>query len=144
MAKVNVPGHTGLLSMYLKKAYKPVVCLSSTSMSRVSTLIEKVNYCTQGLTISKIDKVEKSVKFEGEIVTAEDADAVSTFADLVTAQDSKQEQIFKLEGRGAQPIYFAAVISNLDDTFKAGEDATFTGTLTINGETSTNNPHEGD
>ena len=44
MADSNVKGHTGLLSVYDSAAYKPIVCFTSTSMSSVLRLIDKVNY----------------------------------------------------------------------------------------------------
>ena len=58
MAETNVKGHTGLLSVYVTSAYKPIVCLTSTSMSSVLRLIEKVNYCTAGETVKTIDGID--------------------------------------------------------------------------------------
>ena len=73
MADVNVKGHTGLLSVYDTAAYKPIVCLTSTSMSSVLRLIEKVNYCTQGETIRTIDGIDRTVSFDAEVMTVDAA-----------------------------------------------------------------------
>ena len=136
MAETNVKGHTGLLSVYVTSAYKPIVCLTSTSMSSVLRLIEKVNYCTAGETIKTVDGIDRTVSFDAEIVTGHATG--SSYAELVGMQGS--EQTFKIEGRGSSAQYFTAVISNLDDSFAAGEDATFSGTLTINGDILTSDP----
>ena len=138
MANTNVKGHTGLLSVYLTSAYKPIVCLTSTSMSSVLRLIEKVNYCTAGETVQTIDGVDRTVSFDAEVMTVGTPEDAASLSEIMGLQG--EEQTFKLEGRGTAPQYFAAVISNLDDSYAAGEDATFSGTLTINGDILTTDP----
>jgi len=140
MADVNVKGHTGLLSVYDTAAYKPIVCLTSTSMSSVLRLIEKVNYCTQGETVRTIDGIDRTVSFDAEVMTVDDtAEAKNaSYSELLGLQG--EEQTFKLEGRGTGQ-YFSAVISNLSDTFPGEGDATFSGTLTINGDISASDPN---
>lgn len=133
---VNVKGHTGLLSVYDTTAYKPIVCLTSTSMSSVLRLIEKVNYCTQGETIKTIDGIDRTVSFDAEVMTV-DGTSNASYAELLALQEV--EQTFKLEGRGVAQ-YFKAVISDLSDTFPGEGDATFSGTLTINGDISETDP----
>ena len=137
MANTNVKGHTGLLSVYVTSAYKPIVCLTSTSMSSVLRLIEKVNYCTAGETVQTIDGIDRTVSFDAEVMTL-DGTTDASLSEIMALQGA--EQTFKLEGRGSAPQYFAAVISNLDDSYAAGEDATFSGTLTINGDILTSDP----
>lgn len=141
MAKTNVKGHTGLLSIFLTAGYKPVVCLTSTSMDRVSEMTEKVNYCTEGETVSSVDRITRTVNLDGEVVTIDEADNGATYDDLVAAMESKQEQRFKIEGRGSTQ-YFKAVIASLGDNFTAGDDATFSGQLNVNGEITETDPEE--
>ena len=136
MADVNVKGHSGILSVYVTAAYKPIVCLTSTSMSSVLRLIEKVNYCTQGETIRTIDGIDRTVSFDAEVMTV-DGTSNASYAELLALQGV--EQTFKLEGRGVAQ-YFTAVISDLSDTFPGDGDATFSGTLTINGDISETDP----
>ena len=140
MADVNVKGHTGLLSVYDTTAYKPIVCLTSTSMSSVLRLIEKVNYCTQGETVRTIDGIDRTVSFDAEVMTVDTPATKASYAELLTLQG--EEQKFKLEGRGTEQ-FFKAVISDLSDTFPAEGDATFSGTLTINGDISETDPEDG-
>ena len=137
MADVNVKGHSGILSVYVTAAYKPIVCLTSTSMSSVLRLIEKVNYCTQGETIRTIDGIDRTVSFDAEVMTVDSGATSASYAELLAMQGV--EQTFKLEGRGVAQ-YFTAVISDLSDTFPGEGDATFSGTLTINGDIETTNP----
>ena len=139
MADVNVKGYTGLLSVYDTTAYKPIVCLTSTSMSSVLRLIETVNYCTQGETIRTIDGIDRTVSFDAEVMTV-DGNTNASYAELLELQG--EEQTFKLEGRG-EAKYFKAVISDLSDTFPGEGDATFSGTLTINGDISETEPEAG-
>ncbi len=141
MADVNVKGHTGLLSVYDTAAYKPIVCLTSTSMSSVLRLIDKVNYCTQGETIRTIDGIDRTVSFDAEVMTVDavGGTANASYAELLGLQG--EEQTFKLEGRG-DAQYFSAVISDLSDTFPGEGDATFSGTLTINGNISETDPED--
>ena len=139
MANTNVKGADGVLSFHDGTAYKPIICLTSTSMSRVSEVIKKVNYCTQGETRSKVDSITRTVNFDGEVMTVgTPADGVS-YDDLITAIESMEEQNFRLDGRGATQ-YFKAIIANLDDTYPGEGDATFSGSLTINGDVSETDP----
>ena len=140
MADVNVKGHTGLLSVYDTTAYKPIVCLTSTSMSSVLRLIEKVNYCTQGETIRTIDGIDRTVSFDAEVMTVDTPATKASYAELLELQG--EEQTYKLEGRGTEQ-FFKAVISDLSDTFPGEGDATFSGTLTINGDISETDPEGG-
>ena len=130
----NIKGQEALLSLYVGSAYKPIVCLTETSTNRVSEIIQKVNYCTKGVPISKVDSVSTTVNISGEIVTlGQDDTGKATYKDLITAIESKQEQTFKYETlNSATPEYFKAVIASLDGTFGEG-DATFSGSLTVNG-----------
>ncbi len=139
MADVNVKGHTGLLSVYDTAAYKPIVCLTSTSMSSVLRLIDKVNYCTQGETIKTIDGIDRTVSFDAEVMDVDTPANNASYAELLALQG--EEQAFKLEGRG-DAQYFSAVISDLSDTFPGEGDATFSGTLTINGDISATDPED--
>ena len=140
MADSNVKGHTGLLSVYDTTAYKPIVCLTSTSMSSVLRLIEKVNYCTQGKTVRTIDGIDRTVSFDAEVMDVDTPATNASYAELLALQG--EEQTFKLEGRG-ELKYFSAVISDLSDTFPGEGDATFSGTLTINGDISATDPKAG-
>src|SRR5690606_13265272 len=63
-------GWNGVLSVWdsTASAYKPLACLTSTSHSMTGNTSEKVNMCTQGKTITKLQSITETVDFEGEVI----------------------------------------------------------------------------
>ena len=57
--KKMVKGYTGILSIKDASAYKPLVCLTSTSVERSAETSDMVNYCTQGETVTQIDGITR-------------------------------------------------------------------------------------
>lgn len=134
----TVKGHTGHISLYEGAAYKPIACLTSTSLSRVTEVSEKVNYCTGGETVTTVDRINTTISLDGEFV--DDVDKAS-YNTLVTAMESKEEQYFKIEGRdGVQ--YAKGIISDLSDTFAGDGDATFSMSITVNGGVTSTDPKD--
>ncbi len=137
--KKYVKGHTGILSVKDASTYKPLVCLTSTSVDRSVNTSEMVNYCTQGETITQIDSISRSVSFDAIIVDETDLGGGSGYNDLVAIMESKESHTFKIEGRDGDQ-YFTAIITSLSDTFPGDGNATFSGTLTVHGEFSATEP----
>src|SRR5690606_36575371 len=63
-------GWKGVLSVWdnTASAYKPLACLTSTSHSMSGNTQEKVNMCTQGKTITKLQSITETVDFEGQVI----------------------------------------------------------------------------
>ena len=62
-----------------------------------------------------------------------DLDGGTGYADLVAIMETKESHMFKIEGRdGSQ--FFSASITSLSDTFPGDGNATFSGTMTVQGE----------
>jgi hypothetical protein len=138
--RVYVKGHTGILYVKDSKSYKPLVCLTSTSVDRSVNTSEMVNYCTQGETVTQIDSISRSVSFEAIIVDETDMGTdESGYADLVAIMETKESHTFKIEGRDGEQ-YFTAIITSLSDTFPGDGNATFSGTMTVQGEFSATEP----
>lgn len=131
--RIYVKGHTGILSVKDASTYKPLVCLTSTSVDRSANTSEMVNYCTQGETVTQIDSISRSVSFDAVIVDESDLDGGTGYADLVAIMETKESHMFKIEGRDGNQ-FFSASITSLSDTFASGENATFSGTMTVHGE----------
>lgn len=131
--RIYVKGHTGILSVKDASAYKPLVCLTSTSVDRSANTSEVVNYCTEGETITQIDSISRSVSFEAIIVDETDLGGDSGYNDLVAIMETKKSHAFKIEGRDGDQ-YFTAIITSLSDTFPGDGNATFSGTMTVLGE----------
>ncbi len=140
MAEKNyVKGYTGILSVKDASTYKPLVCLTSTSVDRSANTSEMVNYCTQGETVTQIDSISRSVSFEAIIVDETDLGGNSGYNDLVAIMESKESHTFKIEGRDGEQ-YFKAIITSLSDTFPGDGNATFSGTMIVQGEFSATDP----
>ncbi len=140
MAEKNyVKGYTGILSVKDASTYKPLVCLTSTSIDRSANTSEMVNYCTQGETVTQIDSISRSVSFEAIIVDETDLGGNSGYNDLVAIMESKESHTFKIEGRDGEQ-YFKAIITSLSDTFPGDGNATFSGTMIVQGEFSATDP----
>ena len=139
--RIYKKGHTGILSVKDASTYKPLVCLTSTSVDRSANTSEMVNYCTEGETVTQIDSISRSVNFDAMIVDETDLGDGTGYADLVAIMETKESHMFKIEGRdGSQ--FFSASITSLSDTFASGENATFTGTMTVHGEFLATEPSE--
>ena len=131
--RIYKKGHTGILSVKDASTYKPLVCLTSTSVDRSANTSEMVNYCTEGETVTQIDSISRSVNFDAMIVDETDLGDGTGYADLVAIMETKESHMFKIEGRDGNQ-FFSASITSLSDTFASGENATFTGTMTVHGE----------
>ena len=131
--RIYVKGHTGILSVKDATTYKPLVCITSTSVDRSANTSEMVNYCTQGETVTQIDSISRSVSFDATIVDETDLGDDAGYADLVAIMETKASHMFKIEGRDGEQ-FFSASITSLSDTFAGGENATFSGTMTVHGE----------
>ena len=131
--RIYKKGHTGILSVKDASTYKPLVCITSTSVDRSANTSEMVNYCTQGETVTQIDSISRSVSFDATIVDETDLGTDTGYADLVAIMETKASNMFKIEGRDGEQ-FFSASITSLSDTFAGGENATFSGTMTVHGE----------
>ena len=130
-AAVNLEGWEGArMEIYITSAYVPIACITSRSESNESQLIEKTNVCTAGETVSSVKQINRTVDLEGEVVDANSLDA------LKLAQNSKLEQYFKVyKGTGTTtPEFFKGIINSIGESYTAGEDATFSMSVTINGD----------
>ena len=131
--RIYKKGHTGILSVKDASTYKPLVCLTSSSVDRSANTSEMVNYCTQGETVTQIDSISRSVNFDAMVVDETDLDGDAGYADLVAIMETKESHMFKIEGRDGEQ-FFSASITSLSDTFPGDGNATFSGTMTVHGE----------
>lgn len=133
-----IPGSEGTFALAVGNAWKPVVCLTSSAYSATMNMIEKVNMCTNGKTVQTPNNLTRSVQIEGEVIdtTAVGGSSIAqSLAELYDLQESQAETKIPVKcrlSRGALGYkYFEGFISDLSDNFKAGEDATFSATLTV-------------
>ena len=127
----NLAGWEGArMEIYITSAYVPIACITSRTESNESEIIEKTNVCTSGATISTVKQINRTVDVEGEVVDSNSLDA------LKLAQNSKAEQSFKVyKGTGTTtPEYFKGIITSISGNYSAGEDSTFSMSVTLNGD----------
>lgn len=136
--EVYIKGDIGTLAYWDGDAYKPVVCLTSSSHELVMNTTEKVNMCNAGRTIQSPQSISETVNIEGEVIDTTEVGGVSPgvtvgeLKSLARAQvTSGTGDLFRLNRGPEGYIYFTALLSNVSDAYNAGEDATFSATLTI-------------
>lgn len=143
-------GFKGILSVWdaTAEAYKPLACLTSTSHAMSGTTTEKVNMCTEGKTITKLQSINETVDFEGEVIDTTGEETRVSLSDLKAlmreqAAESRSDD-YRLERDFDGFLYFPGQFLSLSDSYSAGEDATFTGQLGIQGEVTEVDPHAED
>ena len=123
--------------------YMPLVCLTNTSISDSSEVVEKNNFCTGGVTVKEVNRVTSVVDFSA-IVTPTPSDEQFEFAPygvLERVIDNKKVRAWKIEGRGALK-YLLGHLSALSDVYPAEGSATFSGTIKVHGEMMDDDPME--
>lgn len=135
--------------------YQPVVCLTETSYSSVVEMIDRVTVCSEGQTESSANDVNRSVSFSGIVVDVTSlGDVAPTVSEAIDALYAAQEaslankkpDAWLLKTKTGEStfdnVYFYAYLSDASDSFPAEGDATFSGTLTINGKPTATAPVE--
>src|SRR5690625_2025859 len=145
----NISGDLGNLAYWDGDAYAPIVCLTSSSMSSTLEMLEKVNMCNPGKTVRSPGNLTRSVAIEGEVIDTSDLggpDLKASIDELFDLQkemqDTKEPVTFRLSRGPLGYKYFDGFIEDLDDNYQAGEDATFSATLTVESDVSETDPNE--
>lgn len=145
--EIPIAGHTGTLSIYDGSAYKPVICLTSSSHEMTMNLVERVTMCSGGQTEQSPQSISETVNIDGIIV---DTTAVGGTSPGLTADELKEKaraqvsskvpDAFRLSRGSSGYIYFNAFLSNISDSYPADGDATFSATMTIKGSSGSTDP----
>lgn len=145
-----IKGSEGTLAVAVGNAWKPVGCLTSSSYSAVMNMIEKVNMCTGGETVSSPNNLTRSVSIEGEVVDTTAVGGNTIEQSLGELYDLQETQVtsrtpnkWRLSRGAIGYKYFDGFISDISDNFQAGEDATFSATLTVQAKPSETDPLTG-
>ena len=153
MATKYIKGLHRILKRWDGIAYKPLVCLTSTDFSQALAMLEKVNVCTGGEVEQHPDTISRSVAFSGEVVDTSSLEggmgSGETINELYEVQDAYltggEVDQWSLEGIDAESgivaKYFKGYLSDASDSYGDG-DATFSGTITINGVPTAVDPNE--
>lgn len=149
MAEKYVSGHERTLARYDGTAYLPVGCLTSASFQAVMNMIEKVNMCTNGQTQQSPNSITRTVQIEGEIVdtTVVGGSTISESIDELydvqeTQLTSKEADTWRLSNGPFGYKYFDGFLTDLSDNYQAGEDATFSASLSVENTPTDTDPNE--
>ena len=144
----NISGDLGNLAYYDGDDYVPIVCLTSSSFTSTMEMLEKVNMCNPGRTVRSPGNIDQSVDIEGEVIDTSDLggnDIKASFDELLALQkdmqENKEPELFRLSRGPLGYKYFEGYISDLNDSYVAGDDATFSATLTVEGDVSEEDPN---
>ena len=143
-----IKGELGVLYIVVGNAYKPLGCLTSTSLSTTVSIIESNTKCFPGITKKYAGTFNGSLSLEGEYLdtTTDGGDTAKESHDaLFLLQKAKTKINFKLDTNVSDATsvkYFgSALISDLSADFGSGDDlATFSATFDIDGDVLTTDP----
>jgi hypothetical protein len=141
-------GELGVLYIWVGTSYKPIACLTSTSLSTTISIIESTTKCFPGVTKKTAGTFNGSISLEGEYIdttTVNGNTAKQSHDALLTMQMAKETRIWKLDTNvdvaTSVKYYGEAIISDLSADFGSGDDlATFSATLDIDGAITTTDP----
>lgn len=144
-----IKGSQGTLARADGNAWKPVACLTSSSYTSTLEMLDKVNMCTNGETVQTPNSITRSVSIDGEIIDTTDlggGSAKESYGELREAQEgylsSQTPDQWRLSQGELGYLYFEGYISDLEATFSADADATFSATLTVQEAPSSTDPLE--
>jgi hypothetical protein len=141
-------GELGVIYLWVGSAYKPIACLTSTSLSTTVSIIESTTKCFPGVTKKYAGTFNGSISLEGEYIdttTVNGNTAKQSHDALFLMQKAKETRNWKLDTNVNDPTsvkyYGEAIISDLSADFGSGDDlATFSATLDIDGDIATTDP----
>lgn len=140
-----IKGELGILSIHDGTIYRPVACLTSSSLSTAVSVIESNTKCYPGVTRKQAGNFSYSLEAEGEYIDTTSVGGEITKAShdyLLTKQMAKTVVTWKLDTGFAGAIYYGtAILTDLSLEQGAGDEiSTFSVTLDGSGEIVKTNP----
>lgn len=134
----KVKGDLFMLHMWDGLGYRPIACITSNDLSSSAEVTESKNKCQPGVISTEYGAVNKSLSIEGEFIDTTSAGGDSTKASfdfMEGKQDAKEKVDVKIDLglEDSSSKYAKAIVSDLSLTGPAGEIATFSATLNIDG-----------
>ena len=141
-----VKGELGILSVWDGTIYRPVACLTSSSLASTVSVIESQTKCNPGLVIKQGGVCAYSSSAEGEYIDTTSVGGETTKAShdyLLEKQKLKTAIDWKLDTGVTSAIYYgSAIITDLELSQGAGDElSTFSLTLDGSGDITETNPH---
>ena len=149
MATASILGVNGIIYVWDDGAYKPLACLTSTSLSSALSIIESNTKCAPGVVGKKPGSLNNSIDAEGEFIdtTTVGGDTAKASHDrLFLIQQSKALTDFKYDtditNADSTKYFGSGYFTDLTLDQGSGDDiSTFSVTLEVDGGISLVDPH---
>lgn len=144
---VIIAGSTGILSYWDGTAYKPLGCLTDFDVALTRNVITRETLCNPGVVEKRAGNEDSTVNFSGLYANTDNAeggdDSIGSFDDLLPLFQAGTTQDFRITTNTGGKVYYATgFIADLNAGWSAGdEDATFSGTLAVDGQISETDPN---
>lgn len=127
-------------------SYRPIACLTDNSFSATVEVLENQNKCDPGNTIKTYGAVSYSISLEGQYIDTTSSGEEVTKAShdyLLGLLAAKTSRTIKMDtGLTDTPAYYmTGIITDLELTGPAGDNATFSATIEVTGGYATTDPN---
>ena len=144
--EIKIQGDVLTLAIYDSDAYKPIACITSNDISSEAEIIETKTKCDPGVVGKEYGAVNKSISIDGEYIDTTSVGGETTKAShdlLEELQATKTKVVVRIATGLAdtENLYGTVIISSLTLTGAAGEVATFSATLDVDGGLSSTDPN---
>jgi len=141
-----IHGREGILSIWDGSAYRPIGCLTSTSLNTSLSVLESNTKCDVGNIVRVPDQFSYELSVDGEYLdtTSVGGDSAKASHDYVlNLQQSKEVVVFQLDTGLEDTIYYgSAIITGLDLSQPADAISTFSINLSGTGSLLTDDPQD--
>lgn len=145
--ETKIQGDVLILSVYDgSSAYLPIACITSNDLTSEAEILENRTKCAPGVVSKDYGSVNTSISVEGQYIDTTSVGGYTTKAShdyLYNLQTSKTKRTIKIATGLADTTdrFGSALFANLTLTGEAGEIATFTCDIQIDGGLSTTDPN---
>jgi hypothetical protein len=145
-----IKGENGIVYVWQTSAYKPIACLTSTSLTSALSIIESTTKCFPGVTKKTPSTVNNTISCEGEFIdtTTIGGDTAKASHDaLFLLQQAKTKVTIKYDTDISNPestkYYGEAYFTDLELTQGSGDEiSTFSVTIEVDGAIVLTDPND--
>ena len=132
-----IKGEEGVLSVYDGVAYRPIACLTSSSLATALSVLETNTKCDPGNTIRQGDQFSYDISCDGNYIDTTSVGGDDTKAShdwLLEKQMANENAEWKLDSGLADTIYYGtSILTDLNLDQAVSEFSVFSATLSGSG-----------
>jgi hypothetical protein len=148
MSTTSIKGENGIIFIAIDNAWKPIACLTSTSLESTINVIERETKCAPGVVEKRPGSFNYNLSMDGEYIDTTSVggdDTKQSHDALLLLQINKTQITWKLDTdvteTDSAKYYGTAILSSLSLTQGAGSElSTFSATFEGNGAISLDDP----